>query len=76
MRVLVLAVVTATVVAAAAAEITPGDRRSGYDFAGPDIRAMQDDDTANPGMLGGIARRDIVGEEGRSGRPVVRRLPR
>ena len=52
MRVLVLAVVTATVVAAAAAEIAPGDRRSGYDFAGPDIRAMQDDDTANPGMLG------------------------
>ena len=52
MRVLVLAVVTATVVAAAAAEITPGDRRSGYDFSGPETRAMQDDDTANPGMLG------------------------
>jgi L-cysteine S-thiosulfotransferase len=51
MRVLVLAVVTATLVAAAAAEIAPADRRSGYDFAGPDTRAMQDDDTANPGML-------------------------
>ena len=41
-RVLVLAVVTATVVPAAAAEIAPEDRRSGYDFAGPDTRAMQD----------------------------------
>ena len=36
---------------AAAAEIAPGARRSGYDFASPEIRAMQDDETANPGML-------------------------
>ena len=74
-RVLVLAVVTATVVPAAAAEIAPEDRRSGYDFAGPDTRAMQDDDTANPRMLGGTARRDIVGEQGRGDQLVVRRLP-
>jgi sulfur-oxidizing protein SoxA len=52
MRGLVLAVIVVIGVAAAAAEIAPGDRRSGYDFAGPDTRAMQDDDTANPGMLG------------------------
>ncbi|MBV8132096.1 MAG: sulfur oxidation c-type cytochrome SoxA [Alphaproteobacteria bacterium] len=51
MRALVLAAVAAAV-AAAAAEIAPQDRHSGYDFAGPDTRAMQDDDTANPGMLG------------------------
>jgi L-cysteine S-thiosulfotransferase len=38
--------------AASAAEIAPGDRRSGYDFASSETRAMQDDDTANPGMLG------------------------
>ena len=76
MRVLVLAVVTATVVAAAAAEIALEDRRPGYDFAGPDTRAMQDDDTANPRMLGGTARRDIVGEQGRGDQPVMRRLPR
>ena len=37
--------------AAATAEIAPEARRSGYDFAGPQTRAMQDDDTANPGML-------------------------
>ncbi len=36
---------------AAAAEIAPEARRSGYDFAGPETRAMQDDDMANPGML-------------------------
>ena len=34
-----------------AAEITPETRRSGYDFAVAATRAMQDDDTANPGML-------------------------
>src|SRR5262249_44784569 len=33
-------------------EIAPADRRSGYDFAGLETRSMQDDDTANPGMLG------------------------
>jgi L-cysteine S-thiosulfotransferase len=40
-------VVAATVVA----EIVPETRRSGYNFAAPETRAMQDDDTANPGML-------------------------
>ena len=34
-----------------AAEIPQSDRRSGYDFMKPDTRAMQDEDTANPGML-------------------------
>jgi L-cysteine S-thiosulfotransferase len=52
MRVLVVAVIVAVAAAAAAAEIAPADRRSGYDFAGPETRAMQDDDTANPAMLG------------------------
>ena len=36
---------------AVAAEIAPEARRSGYDFASAATRAMQDDDTANPGML-------------------------
>jgi sulfur-oxidizing protein SoxA len=35
----------------AAAEIPPDQRRSGYSFMTPDTQAMQDDDTANPGML-------------------------
>jgi sulfur-oxidizing protein SoxA len=34
-----------------AGEIPDNERRSGYDFMGPDTRAMQDDDTSNPGML-------------------------
>ena len=34
-----------------AAEIPQAERRSGYTFMGPDTKAMQDDDTANPGML-------------------------
>ena len=34
-----------------AGEIPPADRRSGYDFMSRETRAMQDDDTANPGLL-------------------------
>jgi sulfur-oxidizing protein SoxA len=34
-----------------ATEIPRDERRSGYSFMGPDSKAMQDDDTANPGML-------------------------
>lgn len=49
------AIAVATLFAAApallAGEIPPDARRSGYAFMGPDTRAMQDDDTANPGML-------------------------
>jgi L-cysteine S-thiosulfotransferase len=51
MRVLLAAGLAAAAVAAVGAETGPGARRSGYDFAGPDIRAMQADETANPGML-------------------------
>jgi L-cysteine S-thiosulfotransferase len=42
-----LALTAATALVAAASDA----RRSGYDFAGNEIRAMQDDDTANPGNL-------------------------
>jgi L-cysteine S-thiosulfotransferase len=34
-----------------AADIPLPERRSGYEFMGPQSRGMQDDDTANPGML-------------------------
>jgi sulfur-oxidizing protein SoxA len=36
---------------ASAGEIPLAERRSGYDLMGRETRAMQDDDTANPGML-------------------------
>jgi L-cysteine S-thiosulfotransferase len=32
-------------------EIPQGERRPGYDFMTPDTQAIQNDDTANPGML-------------------------
>ena len=41
----------ALAVSAFAGEIPRGERRSGYDLMSREIRAMQDDDTANPGML-------------------------
>ena len=34
-----------------AAEIPQAERRSGFSFMAPETKAMQDDDTANPGML-------------------------
>jgi len=37
--------------AAMAADIASEARLSGYDFAGPETRAMQDDEAANPGVL-------------------------
>jgi sulfur-oxidizing protein SoxA len=49
-----LAVMATALLLAAAAlarEIPSAERRSGYDFMGRETRAMQDDDTANPGML-------------------------
>jgi sulfur-oxidizing protein SoxA len=45
------AALAATAPALLAGEIPTDARRSGYTFMGPDTRAMQDDDTANPGML-------------------------
>lgn len=36
---------------AAAGDLPPAEKRSGYEFMTPETRAMQDDDDANPGML-------------------------
>jgi sulfur-oxidizing protein SoxA len=47
---LILAALLATS-CAFATEIPPAERRSDYELMGPQTRAMQDDDTANPGML-------------------------
>jgi L-cysteine S-thiosulfotransferase len=44
----VLAALTSEILAS---EIPPAERRSGYSFMAPETKAMQDDDTANPGML-------------------------
>jgi sulfur-oxidizing protein SoxA len=41
----------AAVAPALAGDIPLAERRSGYDMMGRDTRAMEDDDTANPGML-------------------------
>jgi sulfur-oxidizing protein SoxA len=51
MRALLALGLTLAALTAAAAEIAPDARRSGYDFASPEVRAMQEDETANPGML-------------------------
>jgi len=48
---LVFVLAAVTVAVARATEIPLVERKSGYDFMGPDTRAMQDDDTTNPGML-------------------------
>jgi L-cysteine S-thiosulfotransferase len=75
---------------ALAAEIPQAERRSGYDFMKPDTRAMQDEDTANPGMLwvldgerlwkskagtAGKACADCHGDAGASTKGVAARYP-
>jgi sulfur-oxidizing protein SoxA len=43
--------VTALAASASAGEIPRAERRSGYDFMSRETRAMQDDDSVNPGQL-------------------------
>ncbi|MCK1361856.1 sulfur oxidation c-type cytochrome SoxA [Bradyrhizobium sp. 199] len=50
-RAIAAAALLAAAPALLAGEIPIDARRSGYSFMGPDTRAMQDDDTSNPGML-------------------------
>ena len=52
------------------------DRRSGYADHEPETRAMQDDDTANPGMLWVLEGEALWSAEGRGRQPLMRRLPR
>jgi sulfur-oxidizing protein SoxA len=52
LRSALIAAAVAATLPVSATEIPPADRRSDYDQMGPQTRAMQDDDTANPGMLG------------------------
>jgi sulfur-oxidizing protein SoxA len=69
-RIIAAACVIALAAVAYAAEIPRADRRSGYEFMGRETRAMQDDDTANPGMLwvleGGASWTRKVGAAGRA----------
>jgi sulfur-oxidizing protein SoxA len=51
MRVSLAAGLALAAVTAVAEEMAPEAKRSGYDFASPEIRMMQDDETANPAML-------------------------
>ncbi|MFT4119641.1 sulfur oxidation c-type cytochrome SoxA [Bradyrhizobium sp.] len=50
-RAIAVTALFATAPALSAGDIQPDARRSGYSFMGPQTRAMQDDDTSNPGML-------------------------
>ena len=47
----ILALVVTISTSLPAAEIPPGDKRSGYTFMQRDTQAMQDDETANPGTF-------------------------
>jgi len=51
LRALLAAGAALVAIAAIAAELSPDERRSGYEFMSPELRAMQDDAAANPGML-------------------------
>ena len=70
LAVAILLVVPAAALTTMSAEIPLAERRSGYDLMSPQTRAMQDDDTANPGMLwvldGEALWQRKAGAEGRS----------
>jgi len=51
LRVLVVGLAVFAPLAAFAADIPAAERRSGFEFMGRELRAMQEDDAANPGML-------------------------
>ena len=59
-----------------AAEIPQAERRSGYDFMKPDTKAMQDEDTANPGMLWVLDGEGLWKRKARRRQQGLRRLPR
>jgi L-cysteine S-thiosulfotransferase len=74
----------------AGAEVPLAERRSGYEFMSRETRAMQDDDTTNPGMLwlldgealwsrkagaAGASCADCHGEAGKSMKGVAARFP-
>jgi sulfur-oxidizing protein SoxA len=50
-RAIVVAALLIAATVAHATEIPQAERRSGYSFMTPDTQAMQNDDSANPGML-------------------------
>ncbi|HEY2246753.1 MAG TPA: sulfur oxidation c-type cytochrome SoxA [Bradyrhizobium sp.] len=50
-RAIICAALLLAAAAVLAGEIPSDQRRSGYSFMAPDTKAIQDDDTANPGML-------------------------
>ena len=50
-RATIVAALLVAAFAARAAEIPQAERRSGFSFMSPDTQAMQNEDTANPGML-------------------------
>jgi sulfur-oxidizing protein SoxA len=51
--------VAAIAVPLSASDIPTAERRSGYSFMTPDTQAIQNDDTANPGMLGVLDGEDL-----------------
>jgi len=50
-RTIIVAALLVMAVPLLAGEIPRGQRRSGFTFMGPETQTMQNDDTANPGML-------------------------
>jgi sulfur-oxidizing protein SoxA len=50
-RAIAVAALLVAAIPVLATEIPPGERRSGFSFMTPETKAMQTDDTANPGML-------------------------
>jgi len=57
---------TSTMVVSLAAEIPLNERKSGYEFMGPESRAMQDDDPLDPVRQAELAARFLDGTRSNS----------
>lgn len=70
LAIMVAAVLACTTALAQTRAIAPADLRSGITFAGEDVRAMQEDEFGNPGMLwveqGATLWREPAGRSGKS----------
>ena len=60
---------------ASARKSRSNERRSGYEDMSRDNKAMQDDDTANPGMLAVLDGEALWSDQGRRLGQILRRLP-
>jgi hypothetical protein len=73
--VLLLPALSLIALPASSTKIPSAQKQSDYESMSPQTRAIQDDDSVNPGMLWVLDGRRAVGPKGWLLKPLMRRLP-